>query len=496
MSQFTLTARGFGAWTNGIQVAILQDAVGDVALPLTALLNFKPWTITVKLPSDKISNSYRIRGGLLVSGPATSQITVDHSLGIVELSANTVAVDEVSFTLAPTFRDLAAWINGHAGWSATIVGQGWYPTSALNDGFTATGATPFFVPAEMGLAQFILNNQDPLVTMSFLVAPGALTALAESPLAGGQGRGTDAMASGDLTPALTIASTVEAHGLFIQSTELALQQLALAHCESMSTDLEAKWRILFAGINYLGSSPVDGADASGATTDLAITAATDRSQALDGPAVVGWNGDLFPNPLSGAYEQLGGLGFVAQLMGMWAGARTATPQTNKSITSGGLEFPPLTRTQKEALLEGGVTFPIFDSSQGRTKVLQAITTFSSSNPSYRNLQGLTIQHTVSRMWPLVLSNYVGAPLDLETGERIKADCAAALDASVLSGSNPDGFLTPGRLADGTPLPPWEGLTVQGDSTTGQWTIDVNAHGVGETDYIWVRTKLTPVPIQL
>jgi hypothetical protein len=492
----TFTARDNGFWTNGIRVAIVQDAEGDDSLPIVGGDgSFKPWTVTVKNLADKVSYSYYLRSGLLIVSPATGSFKADFTNQVFDLLTGAGTVDEVPFSSALTLKDLASWINGHAGWTATVVGASWYPSTVLNSGTTAIGITPIFCPAESGLLKYLLDSQNPLVGLTLSGVNGALAAAAEAPLVGGRGRSYDALASGDLIPALALAATTTAHGVFIQSATLALQQLALTHCITMGGPDYQKYRILFAGLNFAGTSPVDGNDATAADNAAAVSAAVSRAQALDGPAVLCFNGTSAPNPITGDAEQLGGLGLAAQALGLWCGLRTSVPLTHKPVISSGLEFPSLSKSATEALLDAGAFFPYYDGDTGRTRIVQAITTYQSTNPSFRNLQGLTIVHTIERLWLSVLASYIGTPLDLETGERIKTDCAKALDGAILTGNNPDGYLTEG-WKDGARIPAWEGLRVIGDSTVGSWTIDVNAHPVGETDYIRVRTKLTPVPIEL
>jgi hypothetical protein len=94
----------------------------------------------------------------------------------------------------------------------------------------------------------------------------------------------------------------------------------------------------------------------------------------------------------------------------------------------------------------------------------------------------------------VLSPYVGYPLDLLTGMLIQQDCAKFLDRSIRSGANPDGFLTPG-VVNGQTVPAWTNLKVSGDGLD-TWAISAEMHPVGESAYILVSAKLTPVPIQL
>jgi hypothetical protein len=492
----TFTSRDKGFWNNGIRVAIAQDGTGDPLLPIVGGGGFfKCWTVTIKNLADKQTFSYYLRSGLLLTSPALGSFKADFTNNVFDLIVNGVTVDEIPFSGALTLRDVTAWINAHAGWTAQTIGPSWYPSTVLNSGTTAIGVTSIFYPAESGLLIYLLGSQNPLVTLAQSGVNAALTAITEAPLAGGLGRSYDTLASGDLNPALTLAAVTTAHGVFIQSATLALQQLALTHCITMGGTDYQKYRILFAGLNFAATSPVDGNDATASTDALAAAAAVTRAQALDGPAVMCFNGTTTPNPISGVAEQLGGLGVAAQALGLWCGLKTAIPLTHKPLISSGLEFPNLSKSLTESLLDAGAFFPYFDADTGRTRIVQAITAYQSTNPSFRNLQGLTIQHTIERLWLSVLAAYIGAPLDLQTGERIKADCAGAMDGSILTGNNPDGFLTEGRKA-GARLPAWEGLRVIGDSTVGAWTIDVNAHPVGETDYIRVRTKLTPVPIEL
>lgn len=492
-----ITSRDFGFWNNGIRVSIVQDAAGDATLPIGygPVVNFKPWTLTVKNLASKQSYSYYLRSGLTLTSGAGLSVNMNFTTSTFQLLNGATVVDEVPFTSAPTLKDLAAWINGHAGWTATVVGASWYPVTVLNSGTIAIGAQPIFCPAEAGLAAFLLTSQNPLVSASLPGLPGALAAQAEVALTGAAGRSSDVIDTNALTPALALAATTTAHGLFIQSAASAMQQLALTHCLTMNQPDFQKFRIFFAGMNFTGTSNVDGADGVAATADAAAAAAVARAQALDGPCVLGFNGSTCANPLTGLPEQLGGLGVAAQALGAWAGGRTKDPLTNKAFISQGLEFPNLAKSTKEALLDGGVFSLYYDADTGRTRCLQAITTYQTTNPQFRNLQGLTIQHVIERMWLSVLTVYVGGTLSLEEGERVKTDCAKALDGVIYTGNNPDGFLTEGRL-NGARIPAWESLTVVGDSTTGSWSIDVNAHPVGETDFIRVRTKLTPVPIEI
>ena len=69
-----------------------------------------------------------------------------------------------------------------------------------------------------------------------------------------------------------------------------------------------------------------------------------------------------------------------------------------------------------------------------------------------------------------------------------------MDGSVRSAQNLGGFLTPG-FVNGQEVPAWENLQVTGDGME-SWNITVTVHPVGETDYITVAVKLTPIQISL
>jgi len=496
-TSFTVTSRDYGAWTNGIRLTITEDVAGDATLPISGG-TFKPWTILVENPAEKQSYTYRIRSGILVSSATkTGTLDVDHSTRLVTLTLNTTSIDVVDFDLVPTLKDLADWVARHFDLVCTVVGSSWYPIEVLNKVSITVGASSLFLPAEEGLAVYLLDSVCPLVSCAFLSGqyPGALSALAVTYLASGTGRASDSIESTGVARALTLAETTEAHLVFLQSTSASLQALALAHCAAMSSVDRRKYRIFVGGINFTSTSPVDGHVAA-ATTAVAVTTACDRARTLDGPCVLCFNGTVAANPITGLPEQLGGLGLAAEVIGMASGAYVATPLTNKAVIAQSREFTSLSDAQLEAMLDAGVLTSNYDSSVGRTIVVQAVTCYQSTNPSFRNFQGLRIQHQIARLWIRVLSRYIGWPLDLETGERIKADCAKNLDDSILSGSVPSGFITEGRLADGTRVPAWDSLIVTGDSTTGTWTITVNVHPVGETDYIVIRTRLTPAPIEL
>lgn len=499
----TFTSLEYGAWTNQIRVGVTRAATGDAGLPLDnnepAAL-YRLWTINIDhLPSGQ-SYSYVVRSGLLISDG--SFLDVNHSAETVTYTTYD-SIDHVAqFSDVPTLRDVANWINFITGsTSASVVGPSNYPVSVLNDEQVALAdGYPIFCPAEAGALAYLLNTRLKLVSvvipdyLSFVNLFQATTASAY--MTSGSGSGIDVLDSTDVEDALALAEATDAHLLFVQTSTAALQALALAHCQAMSTDIVRKFRILVTGINFTTTSNIDGADGTSTTTEDAAREAATRSQALEGPSVLCWNGTVAANPVTGINEQLGGLGLAAQIIGMRAGMVTAEPLTNKAVRSNGLEFPYITESVKIILIEGGVLATFYKEDALQTRILQALTTYQTTDPSYRLLHGLWIQHTIKRMWLMVLANYVGAPLDLEVGLRIKADGAKALDRSIKSGANPNGVLTEGRDSDGTRVPAWDSMSVVGDSTVGAWAISVNAHPVGETDFVVVTTKLTPAPLFL
>lgn len=486
---------GFGAYANGIAVTLTEDAAGDAELPLNVAGStlYKPWTLKVDHAADRKTYTFRVRAGLLVKAGGAGTFQVDHANRLVKFLGQEATFEEV-----PTLKDVAAWASAIPGGVVSVVGRGWLPVTVLDGSTSTIGASNVFHPANQGLVAYLLNNECAIVQVlpaDMPASPSTLTAQARALLTGGQGRGVDGLEATGLTRALALADAVPVDALWIQSCTPAHQALALAHCAKNCDATQKKWRIGFYGINWTSTSPLDGATQSGAVVDTSVDYACTQARSLDGPSVLCMNGGLVPHPETGIKVQLGGLGFAARLMGMWCAVSRAESCSNKPVLADGLEFPLLTNSQVERLLDAGVTVAVFDPDQNRTVVELALTCYQTANPSYRLLHGLSIQHEINRMWVRALAKRKGGILSLDQGEALKADCESELNRAIYSGQNTRGFLTAGRKA-GKAIPAWENLSVRGDTTTGLWAIGVEAHAVGEVQFIVVQTKLTPVAIEI
>jgi hypothetical protein len=502
-SYATFTSRDAGAWTNGIRLSCVLNAADTVLIVERGYspTYYVPKTFTVKNVPDNKTYAYTFRNGINLVAPAGSVFTINSTNRTLNLTTNSALVEETTFDEVPTFADLVAWINRHTGWTATCIGPSYYPTETLNDNSDTppdVANLAIFYPAETGLLVYILNTQNPTVSavLNAEQPPQPLVSCGEVPMASGAGKGSDGLTTNSLTAALTLAETTSMHLMWIQSSSPALQALLMAHCAAMSTDIARKYRIAVMGLNLTATSPYDDPVDGAASFDAAIALAIANVQALDGPGVYCLNGSTWANPVTGIQEQLGGLGLAAQVVGMKSGALPGIPITNKTLHSTGLEFPNITDAQKSLILDNCITTIFRNVEDMTTNILQAITTRQSVNPMIRTFHGMYITHEIARMEIAVLSKFIGAPLDLSTGQLIKSAMGKALDRVISSGSNPAGYLTEGRLFDGTRVPAWEGLSVSGDSTTGLWTIRVNPHPIGETDFILVVNNLTPAPIEL
>jgi hypothetical protein len=426
-------------------------------------------------------------------------VTIDSTLQEITLATNSSLVEAIAFSGVPTLADLVIWINNHTGWLATVVGPAYLPTWTLTDNTSAPPTVAnlaIFYSADSGAMAYFLSTLCPVVTAAKPAFTDTLTTLAETYFTGGLGKGSDVLTTTEVTNALTLAATTRLDLVWAQTADPNCQALIAAHCLAMSTDIARKFRIGITGINFDNTSPFDGAVSGASDLDNAIAIATATVQTLQAPMVLCLCGTSSANPITGVQENLGGLGLAAQVAGMKSGTPVGTPLTNKQVTSTGLEFANITDAQKTACLNNGILTVFYDADEGDTRILQAITCFASTNPMLRNLGGMYITQEIARQEILLLKDYIGYPLDLSTGNLIKMAFAKALDSFKLSGSNPNGFLTEGRKADGTVIPAWEGLSVSGDSTTGAWTIRVMPHPIGETDFIVVQNKLTPAPIEL
>jgi hypothetical protein len=280
--------------------------------------------------------------------------------------------------------------------------------------------------------------------------------------------------------------TVDCAALFLASSLPAVQALGYQDCLTQRTITRKRYRILYTGNAPAGTSTPE-------TSNVAATVL--NAPILAGPVVYAWNGTAGLNPMSGLTEQLGSLGTAAQLCGMACGTGPAQSLTNNFLTSYGLEYPNPSDADVNALLLAGITPIVTDPVTGNAVVVQAITTYQGgSNVSFRTLVGLRVQDAISRMFNSVLASFVGAPLDMATGQSIYATCQKNLDANTMSPQNTSGFLTPG-FVNGAEVPAWTNLSVTTDGLQ-TWFASVQAHPVCESDYIDVSVNLVPVPINL
>lgn len=469
----TFTSRDFGRHVNGITVQ-MAGATGN-------------WTVTIRKASDGYSRTYTVGKGLAIKSTATTpKIVFDHAAKEAKLYENAVVVATMPYpTEAVTISNLAAFINGRAGWTATVTGDGSMPVCYMDNPLLATApailATDTAIPASQGQLQWLLATRDPLLSCALTTGStfSELAIVAETPLASGTGTGFDAITPSDFDAALTLLEAVEVHHLFLCSADASVQAKGLAHVNAMRLINRKRWRIFYTG---------------GAANETSANAII-NAQKLDGPAVYAWNGTADAHPETSLPENLGGLGTSAQICGMAAGTPAATPLTNKPVRSTALEVSSPADSTIDALLVAGVSPVAYDPITGRAVLVQAITTWQGgANVAYRKLQGLRIQDEISRGIQRTLSGFVGEPLDLLTGNRVKSAVARFLDSSVRTSSNPDGFLTQG-YRNGAATPAWENLQVSSDGTD-LWTINVETHPVGESDYILVRVKLTPTLIEV
>lgn len=532
-ASMSLASLDSGRSANGLLYSLTAgtaDAVYKVRDSAGVDTAFSVRTATIERPLDGYKRSQILRHGLTLtcsvvpSGGNKNTLIRDQdgAAGNFHLFENGALVASLPFTATTSVKDIATWINARSAWKAVVVGDYDMPAGCLQvplgtgtiadadyeqNGSPVT-TTAFLSPAAgVGALAYLFNRYDAQVEASVTSYTAALTAgaVVQAPFAGGTGSGLDTMSSNDVTDALSLMATVDIQNLFIQSHDPALQALAYQHVQDMRTVTAKKYRIFFAGFNAYpatlsGSTytPVNPSNAEGvpvAATESWVDKFVDQCRVLDGPVVLCANGTIAPNPTTGLPEQLYGLGLAAQLCGMASGNPSVEPLTNKPVVSQGLQYPTITDSDMDKILDGGGTVAYYDQTLRRTVVVQALTTYQGgANVSFRKLQGLRIQDEIHRGFQAALAPFVGYPLDLTTGILIQQACAKFLDKSIRSGTNPSGFLTPG-VVNGQSVPAWTNLTVSGDGLDA-WTINVEAHPVGESAYILVNARLTPVAIQL
>ena len=468
------TAEDFGRHTNGISIQISVNA-GNAAA----------WDVVVRKRADGYARTYTVGLGLSVTSTATTpKIVFDHVNREAKLYENAASVATFPYpTDLVTIAQLSAWINGRTGWTSTVAGDPSMPVSYMDNPLLAAApaitASATNIPASQGALVWLLNTRDAQVNAA-LQTPGTYAALsvqAETALAGGAGTSLDVVTSTDWQKVLTNFESVDGQYLFLATTDPTVQALGNQHAVTVSTLSRKRWRVFVAG-GAAGQS---------------YTAAAAQASALDGSTSYCWNGSLVVDPGTGVQKQYGGLGFAAQVCGMCGGLPDCEPLTNKAISADALENPVLSDAVVNALLTAGVTVAALDPIQGGTRIVQALTTYQSgANPLYRTLQGLRIQYHLCRGEQAVLAPLVGQPFDLETGSRAKKKLEAYYDSEVRTATNTEGVLTR-STTDGKA---WKNLSVMGSTDIGAWLVDVEAHAVGETDYVLVSNHLTPAVISL
>lgn len=532
-ASLTLTSLDSGRSANGILWSL--DAGADDAVLKSRTSGgvdstFKVRTATIERPLAGYKRTQTLRHGLnltcSVSVTDTNKNTIvrdaDAATGTFYLVENGTIVDTMPFVETTTVKEVAAWINARSAWKAVVIGDYDMPAACLQfalgsgtpadatyeqNGIPVNTTASLHAAAGVGALAYMLNAYDAQVEAAVTSFTNTLPvgATVQAAFTGGTGSGLDTMTSDDVTDALAILSTVNVQHVFLQSMDPALQQLVYNHVQTMRTVKSKKYRIFYGGFNAYPATkdgenytPVKASNADGVpllSGESWVDKYLEQIRALDGPVVLAANGDITANPVTGLPEQLYGLGLAAQMCGMAAGDYAVEPLTNKAVKSQGLQYPVISDSDIDRILEGGGSIAVYSSETNRTVILQALTTYQGgANVMFRKLQGLRIQDEINKGFQVALSPFAGFPMDLRTGTLIQQECAKFLDRSIRSGSNPGGFLTPG-MVDGATVPAWTNLKVIGDGIDA-WSISVEAHPVGETAYILVTTKLTPVAINL
>jgi hypothetical protein len=490
----TLAVAALTPGTAGNSIATTETSThlswGSATLTGGTAAVLPTWTVTIRKRIDKFTRAISVGRALEVKSTATSpKVVFDHAAKQVLQYENGTVVATLDYPSdAVTISNVAAFLSARSGWTARVKSGGdpsmparYMDNPVLGSAVVISATDWTELQACQGQLVWKLANGGLQVT-AVETATGTydvLSEVAETYLTGGTGTANDTFVSQDWSDGLALLETVPARHLFLPSADPTVQTLGLNHCIDLAAVTRKRWRAF-----YTGGLP-------GETYEDAAAAAV----TFDGPCVYAWNGTEDGNPISGLRENLGGLGTAAQICGLAAGSYSSEPLTNKQVRASSLEVANPSDEVVDTLLVAGVTPIAPDPTTGAATIVQAITTYQGGpNVMFRKLQGLLIQFDILYGWQAILSDFVGQPLDLETAEKIKARCAKFLDAITRSPQNPGGVLTKG-YANGDELPAWEDLTVEGDGID-SWDIRVNAHPVGETAYIPVKTKLTPQKFSL
>ena len=470
------TSLDYGRHTQGISALV---AVGANT----------PWDVTIRKRSDNYVKTYSVGNAVEVKSTATTpKVVFDHAAKQVKMYENAAVVATLDYpTEGCTLVNLVAFLNSRTGWVAQVKAGGdpsmpiCFMDNPVLGSAPAVLTTFTSLPASQGMLIWLLRDRDPHLTADLSVAGTYATLVTsdETYLTSGTGTGNDTFVTSDWTGALAKLESEDVQCIFACTSDSAVQAACHQHCIELRGITRKRWRRFYTG------------GGANQTVDQAIA----DVPGFDGPTIYVWNGTTGRNPVTGLQENLGGLGSAAQLCGMRCGSAPCISLTNKPLVAEGLEVPKPSDSDVNRMLTAGVTPIGIDPALGRTVCIQAITAYQGgTNVTYRKEQGLTVNDSLLTGFQVVLADFVGKPMDKITGRLLHGRIAKFLDSVTRTGSNPDGYLTPGQQ-NGQEIPAWTGLRVEGDGLE-TWSVFVEAHPVGETAYIPVLCYLTPAPISL
>lgn len=460
-----------GVYGNGIRVK--RDAAGD------------GFTLTVEDEAGGITEVSPPLGPALeienVSGATTPGIEVTEDVdgqrhlvltGDGAGDTHDILIGGDGFT---TFADLAAFINGTTGWTATILHQhhqydpGLTPVATL----TLTGAVGTLDLGLQAQIRWLEGSQ---------LARGAATDPAPATddftdagfvyLSGGTEG--DPVATGDYTDALEALEQRDVQAILLGTTDAAAHAGAVAHCASMSHAASRRERRFFGG-------PALEPDK---TTQLSAAVTHARALNSELASVVG-------TPLrrrnlrTGNVENLSPNHVAAMLMGMACGVRPEVDLTFKTMRVLDTTFE-YSVSEIGDFIHGGAVAVYHDHEDLLHRVADDVTAWQNSNNVMRRLRfGVAIRHYLTRKIRRYTKSFVGGIGSPSTIESILNATERALAEEVRSSAQPDGVLSA-----------YDTITAVYDGATSLVAVRFNANAVGRIGFIDHLATLRPTQIEL
>lgn len=429
--------------------------------------------------------NYRAVGPLLdvkyVGADEAPTCTISTASGVVTIALAAGAGEGLTLTsdTVSNIQQAAAVINASSAWTAVVVGDPATPVSVLTGTtatFTANAATLNGGAAAQALA---LAGSD-IVEAETLAGSTSSTGVYQYFSGGSEGA---VPTTSDWIDALTILEGTDVMSVAVGSGDGAVIAAARSHVYAMSTVKGRRERTAYVGPSLQGSL-------AALKTALVETAASYGGERV----VVAGNEIMDYDLATGQLTKLPSYYLGAYAAGYKAARRPEESLTNKPIVIPSLAYV-FQDEDLEDLSEAGVMIANYDATQGRSIIVDGITSWTQDQVyTRRAISGMDSMDWLNKRVRIALAPFTGKVGAKTLINDIRLAAETVLKSETRENGRTEGVLTPGNdPATGAPVGSYEDLRVvfDGMSVTG---ITYKCHPVGENKWMFVESTFTPVQI--